>query len=114
MRRPQPGGDVEVIACAAHRMGYTAHIPDDPADVLVNALPMRRREPRFSVFRTEHDVIVQREVRGWHVGEFQIGWKHATMNFRHRVGKGTVPEAQKKPRIANSRPVSSCRRHARN
>jgi hypothetical protein len=31
MRRPQPGGDVEVIARAAHRMRYAVHVSDDAA-----------------------------------------------------------------------------------
>jgi hypothetical protein len=45
-------------------------------------LPMRRGEPGFPVFRAEHEMVMQREMRRSHVESFQIGWRHATMNFR--------------------------------
>jgi hypothetical protein len=73
MRRPQTGGDVDVIARPAHRMRHTVHVSEDAADVLVNALPIRRREPRFPIFRAEHEMVVQREMRRGHAAWFQIG-----------------------------------------
>ncbi len=63
MRRTQTGGDVEVIARAAHRMCHAVRVSNGAADVFVNALPMRRREPEFPVFRAEHEMVVQREMR---------------------------------------------------
>jgi hypothetical protein len=73
MRRPQTGGDVDVIARPAHRMRHTVHVSEDAADLFVNALSMRRREPGFPVFRAEHEMVVQREMRRGHAGGFQIG-----------------------------------------
>ena len=57
MRRPQTGGDVEVIARPTHRMRHAVQVSDDAA------LPMRRREPGFPVFRAEHEMVMQREMR---------------------------------------------------
>jgi hypothetical protein len=34
---------------------------------------MRRREPGFPVFRAEHEMVMQREMRRGHAGGFQIG-----------------------------------------
>lgn len=90
MRRPQAGGDVEVIACAAHRMRHAVHVSDDAADVFVNALSMRRREPGFPVFRAEHEMVMQREMRRGHAGGFQNRGKMAIAN------SVPVPEARQK------------------
>jgi len=81
---------VDVIACSAHRMRHAVHVPKDAADVFVNALPMRRREPRLPVFRAEHEMVVQREMRRSHAGWFQIGRRMAIAN------SAPVPEARKK------------------
>jgi hypothetical protein len=42
MCRPQPGGDVEVIARATHRMRDAIHVPQDAADVFVDAFAIHR------------------------------------------------------------------------
>ena len=89
MRRPQTGGDVEVIARATHRMRHAVQVSDDAAEVFVNALPMRRREPGFPVFRAEHEMVMQREMRRSHAGWFQMGNDRATT-------KSPVPEARQK------------------
>ncbi len=44
-------------------MRHAVHVSEDAADVFVNALPMRRREPGFQVLRAEHEMVVQREMR---------------------------------------------------
>ena len=90
MRRPQTGGDVEVIPSATHSMRDAIHVPQDAADVFVNALPMRRREPGFPVFRAEHEVVVQREMRRSHARWFQIACRMAITN------SAPVPEARQK------------------
>jgi len=81
---------VEVIVRATHGMRHAVQVSDDAADVFVNALSMRRREPRFPVFRAEHEMVMQREMRRGHAGGFQIGWKMAIAN------SALVPEAREK------------------
>lgn len=96
MRRPQTGGDVHVIARAAHRMRHAVHVSEDAADVFVNALPMRRREPGFTVFRAEHEMVVQREMCRSHARWFQIENHDATMKSAPHRKFSPVPEAREK------------------
>jgi hypothetical protein len=71
-------------------MRHAIHISEDAADVFVNALSMRRREPGFPVFRAEHEMVMQREMRRSHAGWFQFRGKMAITN------SVPVPEARKK------------------
>jgi hypothetical protein len=78
-----------MVARATHRMRHAVEVSDDAADVFVNALSMRRREPGFPVFRAEHEMVMQREVCRSHAGWLQIGNDRATT-------KSPVPEACQK------------------
>jgi hypothetical protein len=85
-----------VIARPTHRMRHAVQVSEDAADVFVNALPMRRREPGFPVFRAEHEMVVQREMRRSHAGSFQIENHDATMKSAPHRKFSPVPEAREK------------------
>lgn len=71
---------------------------------------MRRREPGFPIFRAEHEMVVQREMRRSHAGSFQIGRRMAIAN------SAPVPEARKKlaggATTGSARPTTPNRRRA--
>jgi hypothetical protein len=49
-------------------------------------LPMRRREPGFPVFRAEHEMVVQREMRRRHEGRVSDRAKDRNREFGPRAG----------------------------
>ena len=66
----ESGEEVDVIRRAADGVWEAAHATDNAAEVFVDAVARGGREPGFTVFGAENQVVVQGKVRGGHGRDF--------------------------------------------
>jgi len=62
----QSGEDVDVVRGAADRVRHAIHAPEDATEIAVNTRELFRREVGRAVFGAEDEMVVEREVCGWH------------------------------------------------
>jgi len=70
MSRPQSGEDVDVVPHSTHRVRNTVHSTNNATEVIMNTRALRGRKPRLPAFRTEDQVIVQRNIGRGHDAKF--------------------------------------------